>query len=99
MNAEANQEKVRVGLLGVGLRGSAMADRLLDRGIEVIAWDRDSEHLRALEERGAELAQRPSNVVMGAEVVIAMLPSAPIVLDVVGPLLADWPEGTVWLQM
>src|ERR1700730_3425840 len=99
MNANANQEKLRVGLLGVGLMGSAMAHRLLDRGIEVIAWDRESEHLRALEGRGAEPAKGPSNVVMGAEVVITMLPSAPIILDVVEPLLADWPENTVWLQM
>lgn len=99
MNANANHEKVRVGLLGVGLMGSAMAHRLLDRGIEVIAWDRDSEHLRALEGRGAESAKGPSNVVMGAEVVITMLPSAPIILDVVEPLLADWPANTVWLQM
>jgi 2-hydroxy-3-oxopropionate reductase len=53
VSAEANQEKVRVGLLGVGLMGSAMAHRLLDRGIAVIAWDRDSEQLRALEGRGA----------------------------------------------
>src|ERR1700730_13440816 len=99
MNANANQEKLRVGLLGVGLMGSAMAHRLLDRGIEVIAWDRDSEHLRALEERGAEPAKGPSNVVMGAEVVITMLPTAAVILDVVEPLLADWPENTVWLQM
>jgi 3-hydroxyisobutyrate dehydrogenase len=28
-----------------------------------------------------------------------MLPTAAVVLDVVAPLLRDWPEGTVWLQM
>ena len=27
-----------------------------------------------------------------------MLPTAPIVLDVVEPLLEDWPEATIWLQ-
>ncbi len=37
MSAEASQEKVRVGLLGVGLMGSAMARRLLDQGVAVIA--------------------------------------------------------------
>ena len=99
MQAKANREKVRVGLLGVGLMGSAMAHRLLDRGIEVIAWDRDSEHLRELEGRGAEPANAPGEVVKGAEVVITMLPTAPIVLDVVEPVLENWPEGTVWLQM
>jgi 3-hydroxyisobutyrate dehydrogenase-like beta-hydroxyacid dehydrogenase len=79
VSAEANQEKVRVGLLGVGLMGSAMAHRLLDRGIAVIAWDRDSEQLRALEGRGGEPAQGPSEVVSGAGVVITMLPTAAVV--------------------
>ena len=99
MNAKANQEKVRVGLLGVGLMGSAMAHRLLDRGVAVIAWDRDSEHLRTLEGRGGESAEGPSEVVSGAGVVITMLPTADVVLDVVEPLLEDWPEDTIWLQM
>jgi 3-hydroxyisobutyrate dehydrogenase len=99
MNSNANQEKVRVGLLGVGLMGSAMAHRLLDRGFAVIAWDRDSEHVRVLEGRGAEPANAPREVVSGAGVVITMLPTADVILELVEPLLDDWPEGTVWLQM
>ena len=99
MNAEASQEKVRVGLLGVGLMGSAMAHRLLDRGIAVIAWDRDAEHLRDLESRGGQPAEKPSEVISGAGAVITMLPTADVILDLVAPLLDDWPEGTIWLQM
>jgi 3-hydroxyisobutyrate dehydrogenase len=91
--------KLRVGLLGVGLMGSAMAHRLLDRGIAVSAWDRDSEQLRGLEGRGGEPAKAPGEVLSGAAVVITMLPTAAVVLDVVEPLLEGWPEGTVWLQM
>jgi 3-hydroxyisobutyrate dehydrogenase len=98
-SAQTNQEKAGVGLLGVGLMGTAMAHRLLDQGIAVIAWDLDSEHARALEARGGEPAQLPGEVVSGAEVVITMLPTADVILDVVGPLLDDWPEGTIWLQM
>ena len=63
MSAKADQETVGVGLLGVGLMGSAMAHRLLDRGLAVIAWDRDAERLRALEGRGGEPVERPSEVV------------------------------------
>jgi 3-hydroxyisobutyrate dehydrogenase len=37
--------------------------------------------------------------VLGADVVITMLPTAPIILDVVEPLLEDWPGATIWLQM
>jgi 3-hydroxyisobutyrate dehydrogenase len=95
MNTNA---KVRVGLLGVGLMGSAMGRRLLDQGIEVVAWDRHTEQVDALEERGARRADGPAEVVAGADVVITMLPTAPIVLDVVEPLLEDWPAETIWLQ-
>jgi 3-hydroxyisobutyrate dehydrogenase len=91
--------QIRVGLLGVGLMGSAMAHRLLDQGIAVTAWDRDSEQIRALGGRGAQAADGPGEVVSDADVVITMLPTAAIVLDVVDPLLDDWPKGTVWLQM
>jgi 3-hydroxyisobutyrate dehydrogenase len=99
VNTNADKQKVRVGLLGVGLMGSAMAHRLLDQGIEVVAWDRSPEQVTAVEERGAKRADQPAEVVRGAEVVITMLPTAPIVLDVLEPLLEDWPEETIWLQM
>ena len=100
MNPEHSQPaKVRVGLLGVGLMGSAMAHRLLDQGIPVIAWDRNSEPVQALEARGAVRASEPDEVVRSAGVVITMLPTAEIVLAVVEPLLEDWPKDTVWLQM
>jgi 3-hydroxyisobutyrate dehydrogenase len=99
MNADANQEKVRVALLGIGLMGAAMAHRLLDQGIAVVAWDRNDEHVRALESRGAEPAKTAGDAVARAGVVITMFPTAAVIQDVVKPLLGDWSEGTVWLQM
>lgn len=89
----------RVGLLGTGLMGSAMAHRLLNEGHAVIAWDRDRRHVDALGERGAEVAGAPADVVSGADVVITMLPTAEVVLSVVEPLLPAWPQNTIWLQM
>jgi 3-hydroxyisobutyrate dehydrogenase len=99
MSAGASQEKVRVGLLGIGLMGSAMARRLLDRGIGVVAWDRNREHARALEGDGVEAADTAGDALGRAGVVITMLPTAAVILDVVEPLLEGWPQGTVWLQM
>ncbi len=89
----------RVGLLGAGLMGTAMAHRLLSQGVPVIAWDRTSDHVEALAERGAEVAGTPGEVVSAADAVITMLPSAEVVLAVVEPLLGQWPEETIWLQM
>ena len=89
----------RVGLLGTGLMGTAMAHRLLSQGVAVIAWDRQTDHVQPLAERGAEVARRASDVVSSAQAVITMLPTAEIVLSVVEPLLVEWPKETVWLQM
>jgi 3-hydroxyisobutyrate dehydrogenase len=89
----------RVGLLGIGLMGTAMAHRLLDQGIPVIAWDRQSEHAEPLLERGADVAGSAGELVSGAQFVITMFPTAEIILSVVEPLLEQWPEEAIWLQM
>ncbi len=95
----STQEQVRVGLLGIGLMGSAMARRLLEQGIAVIAWDRNPEHARALEGRGATTAQAPAEILRGTRAVITMLPTAEVILELVEPLLDAWPQDTIWLQM
>jgi 3-hydroxyisobutyrate dehydrogenase len=89
----------RVGLLGTGLMGTAMAHRLLDQGVAVVAWDRQRDHAQPLAERGAEVASTAREVVRSAQAVITMLPTAEIVLSVVEPVLAEWPRETIWLQM
>ena len=86
---------IRVGVLGTGLMGSAMAHRLLEPGTSrSIAWDRRP---RARRSRSQSVAPRlpawSGEVVSGADVVITMLPTAEIVLDVVEPLLEEWPDG------
>jgi 3-hydroxyisobutyrate dehydrogenase len=96
---ETGLEISRVGVLGIGLMGSAMARRLLTQGISVTVWGRDPEKARALEAHGAQSAERPGDLVSSAGVVITMLPTAAVILDVVEPLLKDWPEGTIWAQM
>ena len=89
----------RVGLLGTGLMGTAMAHRLLDQGVPLIVWDRNPDHAHPLAERGAEVAGTAGQVVGSARAVITMLPTAEIVTSVVEPLLDDWPDQTIWLQM
>jgi 3-hydroxyisobutyrate dehydrogenase len=89
----------RVGLLGTGLMGTAMAHRLLNQGVAVVAWDRQRDHAQPLAERGADVASTAGEVVSSAQAVITMLPTAEIVLSVVEPLLDEWPRETIWLQM
>ncbi|MEZ5123295.1 MAG: NAD(P)-dependent oxidoreductase [Solirubrobacterales bacterium] len=89
----------RIGLLGTGLMGTAMAHRLLDQSRSVIAWDRNPDHSRPLGPRGAKIVDTAAEVVSGADAVITMLPTADVVLAVVEPLLDAWPAPTIWLQM
>jgi 3-hydroxyisobutyrate dehydrogenase len=79
--------------------GSAMAHRLLNQSVSVVAWDRDTAHVEALGDRGADVAGSAGDVLGSASVVITMLPTADVVRSVVEPLLPEWPQGTVWLQM
>jgi 3-hydroxyisobutyrate dehydrogenase len=76
-----------------------MAHRLLNQSVSVVAWDREAEHVEPLAKRGAQVAGTAGEVVSSAQAVITMLPTAEIVLSVVEPLLDEWPEETIWLQM
>jgi 3-hydroxyisobutyrate dehydrogenase len=79
--------------------GTAMAHRLLNQGVAVVAWDREPDHVQPLAERGAQVARTAAEVVSSAQAVITMLPTAEVVLAVVEPLLDEWSERTIWLQM
>jgi 3-hydroxyisobutyrate dehydrogenase-like beta-hydroxyacid dehydrogenase len=72
-----------VGLIGLGLMGSALADRLLGAGRRVIGWDIDAERLTALRERGGDVARDAQEVFSSCSRVLLSLPSHREVGDVV----------------
>jgi len=89
----------RVGLLGTGRMGTAMAHRLLEQGFSVLAWNRDTDRAAPLAGRGAEIADSAADVVARTQAVITMVTTADVVREIVEPLLGRWPEETAWLQM
>ena len=99
MSSSARRNQTRVGFLGLGLMGSAMARRLLDQGFPIVVWDRSPAKVKALESAGAEPAANAGDVVREVDMVITMLPTADVVLEVVEPLFEDWPQRVIWLQM
>jgi 3-hydroxyisobutyrate dehydrogenase-like beta-hydroxyacid dehydrogenase len=66
---------MRVGVLGVGLLGTSVSSRLLDRGFEVIGYDIRPEQLQALRPRGHEAARSIADAAARADVVFTTLPS------------------------
>jgi 3-hydroxyisobutyrate dehydrogenase-like beta-hydroxyacid dehydrogenase len=63
----------KIGFLGLGMMGSAMASRLLDGGNDVTVWNRTASKAQPLVDRGASLAASPAESALGAEAVITML--------------------------
>lgn len=63
----------RIGFLGLGLMGAAMARRLLDHGYELTVWNRNAARADELVSVGAQIAATPAEAARDADAVIAML--------------------------
>jgi len=81
--------------------GAGMAERLLDQGFQVDAWDRTAAAVRPLAQRGATAHGQRADAVRMAEVVVTMLPTGDAVTDVMlrqDALAGMRPDG-IWTQM
>jgi 3-hydroxyisobutyrate dehydrogenase-like beta-hydroxyacid dehydrogenase len=65
---------MKVGFVGLGRMGTAMALRLLAAGYELSVWNRSEERTKPLIHEGAIAAGTPAEVELGSDVVITMLP-------------------------
>jgi 3-hydroxyisobutyrate dehydrogenase len=100
-NNRNRSEKPRVTLVGTGIMGAGMAQRLLDEGFAVDVWDRAESATARLAERGASAHSTPGNAVRVAEAVVTMLPTGDVVSEVMlrqGGLAEMRPDGA-WAQM
>ena len=70
---------MRVGVVGVGVMGSAIAGRLLDVGATVAVYDVAPDKCLPLAARGARVAASPRDAAAGAEFAIMSLNSADVV--------------------
>ena len=92
----------RIGVVGVGLLGSAVVARLLKGGFEVVGYDTRPEQLRALASAGLVSAGSAAEVVKGVDAVFTILTTPDVVervwLDAGGILDVSAP-ATALLQM
>jgi 3-hydroxyisobutyrate dehydrogenase len=91
----------RVGILGLGIMGSAFARRASGAGLIVTGWDRAPEHATALAADGVREARSPADAAAGADVVVTMVTDADAVLSVMRDqgAFAAMPAGATWAQM
>lgn len=73
----------RIGLIGLGIMGAAMAHNLLRAGFPVTVFNRTARRMEPLLEAGAAAATSPADVARQADVVITMVTDSPDVEHVV----------------
>ena len=61
---------MKLGYIGIGLMGKPMALRLLAAGHEVTVWNRSSDKLAPVVEKGAKAAASPAEVARASEIVM-----------------------------
>jgi len=75
-----------IGFIGVGRMGGPMAHRLIEAGYQLTVYDTSEAVMQPLLGKGAHRADSPAAVASAAEIVIASLPTPPIVQAVaLGP--------------
>ena len=92
----------RVGFVGTGIMGAAMAQNLLGAGRQLVVHNRTRAKAEGLAKHGAEVADSPGEVAEACGVVITMLPGPPEVREVIGGeggLLEGIREGTLLVDM
>src|SRR2546425_2024863 len=78
----------RIGLIGVGLVGTALAERFLQAGFEVVGYDPDPQRRAALAALGGQAAVSARQVARQTDVVVFSLPNTEVVeavLREIGP--------------
>jgi 3-hydroxyisobutyrate dehydrogenase len=68
---------VKVGFVGLGTMGGAMAANAARAGFEVIAWNRTPGRAADLEELGVDLAGSPAEVAAAAELILTIVSDTP----------------------
>jgi 3-hydroxyisobutyrate dehydrogenase-like beta-hydroxyacid dehydrogenase len=64
---------MKIGFIGLGNMGAAIAANLIRARHDVVVWNRSAEKARSLVEAGAVLAANPRAAAIGREIVITML--------------------------
>jgi 3-hydroxyisobutyrate dehydrogenase-like beta-hydroxyacid dehydrogenase len=95
MTTDEKAPPMRVGFLGLGRMGRAMAGRLLDAGIEVVVWNRSPGPVAEMVELGAIPAADPGEALATGHV-FSMLANEAVVREVFSAeALAAAPTGLV----
>lgn len=91
---------MKVGFIGLGRMGQAIAQRILDAGHELVVYNRTRSKCADLEKNGARVADSVADATAGQEVVITMLTDDSALRQVLdGGLLENLAKGAIHMPM
>jgi len=90
--------KVSIGFIGVGRMGGPMAQRLINAGYELTVLDTSAEAMAPLIAAGAKQGASAKAVAAACDIVIASLPTPPVV-EKVAAEVADGGKAKVFIDM
>src|ERR1700757_3584834 len=96
------ESRAKLGFIGLGQMGSRIAQRLLDRGYQLTAFDLEISQAEAIAAHGGIIARSVLDLAQNADVILSCLTNDAAVLSVYnGPegVLAAAKPGTVALEM
>jgi len=73
---------IKVGIIGLGMLGTAVALRLLDSGFEVTVYNRTKEKTIQVREKGAKVATSPKEIAENSELIITVVKDANAVREI-----------------
>ena len=88
----------RIGIVGLGIMGSAMATNIAAAGFQVLGYDVLAARRAALAKAGGRAKPSAREVARGASPVITSLPSAQALLDVASELAAAGERGQIVVE-
>ena len=86
MRTVSEQKKQIVGMIGIGIMGSAMSKNLLDAGFSVVGYDILPSAVATFSEIGGNAAKSVSEVAAQTDILLTSLPSTKALQDVVHEL-------------
>lgn len=92
----------KAGIIGLGDMGAPIARRLLEQGVNLVAYDIDSKALQRMVNEGATAADSPAGVAKQCEFLITVLPNGPHVQSVAegeAGILSSGKKELMWLEM
>jgi 2-hydroxy-3-oxopropionate reductase len=90
-----------VAFLGLGIMGAPMAVNLVRAGFDVVGWNRTASKAAPVREAGGTVAETPAEAVEGADYILSILDSGPVVREVVfdSGAIDRMTSGAVFIDM